>query len=374
MVDDSGIKPAGKNKWSVRVKRVDKRNGMTANRKAMVVGSKVDARRVRDELRADLASTAAKRPRTRLKEYAASWLERRAANPDTKPSVIRKYSYGLQHFIPIIGDLFLDSISPADVRSYIDARIAAAGERGGNTVLNELRLLRTIAKDSVAEGYATKYWCDRVKPPKVRGYTREWPNLLTGPQFAQLISHIPKQWAGLVLFMATTGLRWGEASALHWEDADFMAGEAIIRWGNDRGSLITVKTKGSNRIVPILPDVAELWVRRPRCPFVFPTKDGKLHRGTPLKKVLDKACVRAEVPRVTAHGLRRTFNNLARQGASLQVLKSITGHSTDAMVEHYSLVGTDEKTVVSRAVADRIGVPNVSRPTVDETATDEKPE
>jgi hypothetical protein len=33
-----------------------------------------------------------------------------------------------------------------------------------------------------------------------------------------------------------------------------------------------------------------------------------------------------------------------------------TGHATDAMVEHYSLVGSDEKAIVSRAVAERIGV------------------
>ena len=200
-----------------------------------------------------------------------------------------------------------------------------------------------------------------MKPPKVVGYTREWLNLLTAEQLRKLTDAIPPQWLGLVLFMATTGLRWGEASALHWEDVDLDVGEAVIRWGNDRGTLITVKTKGSNRTVPVVPEVAKLWGLRRTRGLVFPSRYGKLHKGTPLKKVLDKACAKAGVPRVTAHGLRRTFNNLARQTTSREVLKSITGHTTDAMVEHYSYVGLDEKAVGSRSVADAIGVPKVSR-------------
>jgi integrase len=53
---------------------------------------------------------------------------------------------------------------------------------------------------------------------------------------------------------------------------------------------------------------------------------------------------------VTVHGLRRTFNNLARQMTSREVLKSITGHVTDTMVEHYSFVGADEKLGAASAV------------------------
>jgi integrase len=202
-----------------------------------------------------------------------------------------------------------------------------------------------------------------VKPPKVREYTRERPNLLTGAQFEELLSKVPPQWLGLVLFMATTGLRFGEASALHWEDVDEREGVAYIRYNNDRGRLTTVKTRRSERVIPALPEIVALWTRRPTG-LVFPTRTGGAHKGLPLKKVLDTACTEtfgANGLRVTAHGLRRTFNNLARTQTSREVLKSITGHTTDAMVEHYSLVGSDEKTMVSRAVAERIGVPNVSR-------------
>ncbi len=373
MANDEGIKQLDKTTWAIRVKRLEKRTGMVINRKATITGTKADARKARDAIRAELASTHLSRPRTRLKDYAVSWLERRG-NAGLKRSVVRKYGYGLKHIIPAIGNIYLDSISPEDVGGYIAARTAEAGIKGGNTVLNELRLLRTIAKDSVAEGYATKDWCARVKAPPVKVYTRAWANMLSAPEFTKLVNVIPPQWRGLVLFMATTGLRWGEASALHWEDVDLAAGEAVIQKGNDRGRITTVKTKGSNRIVPVLPDVAALWGKPKARGLVFPTRDGKLHKGTPLKKVLDKACPKAGVPRVTAHGLRRTFNNLARKSSSLLVLQSITGHSTDAMTSHYSMVSTDEKTVVSRSVAESIGVPKVSPSDDAESGSAEKPE
>lgn len=362
MADDDGIKQLTKTTWLVRVKRKEKKTGRIRNLKRRVTGTKADARRARDELRAELDSTQTTRPRTRLRDYAVSWLERRAS--DLKPSVVRKYANGIGHFEDTgLADIYLDSISSADVTAHTQARRRVAS---GNTVLNELRLIRVIAKDSVNDGYAPKYWADRVKPPKVKGYTREWLNLLNRDQLKKLIDAIPNQWRGIVLFIATTGLRWGEASALHWQDVNIKAGEAIIQHGNDRGHLVEVKTKGSNRVVPVLPEVAKSWGLQRARGLIFPTKRGTLHKGTPLRKVLNQACAKAEVPRVTTHGLRRTFNNLARQSTSREVLKSITGHTTDAMVEHYSHVGTDEKTVVSRGVAEAAGVLTVSSGQSDE--------
>jgi integrase len=362
MASDEGIKQLTKTTWEVRVKRVEKKTGKERNLKRKVTGSKKDAIAKRDELRDELASTQTTRAKTRLRDYAVSWLDRRA--DDLKPSVVRKYANGIKHLDDtVLGDMFVDGISSSDVTAHIQARTKVSA---GNTVLNELRMLRVIAKDSVNEGYAARYWCDRVKPPKVKGYTREWLNLLNAAQLKALTTAIPQQWRGLILFIATTGLRWGEASALHWEDVNLKAGEAVIHRGNDRGSLVDVKTKGSNRIVPVLPEVASLWGLVRARGLVFPTRKGKLHRGTPLRKVLTAACVKAEVPRVTTHGLRRTFNNLARQSTSREVLKSITGHTTDAMVEHYSHVGTAEKAVVSRSVADAAGVQMVSPPDDDD--------
>jgi hypothetical protein len=62
-----------------------------------------------------------------------------------------------------------------------------------------------------------------------------------------------------------------------------------------------------------------------------------------LRRPLERACQLAGVgKRLTTHGLRRTFNNLSRQLNGEIVTRSMTGHVTAAMTEHYSHVGRDE--------------------------------
>lgn len=351
-MDDEGIKQVDRGTWKVRVKRIDQRTGRQVNRKTTVTGTKADALRVRDQLRAELASTVAARPRIRLSEFAAQWVEQRAGR--LKAGTLRRYGYSLEHIVPALGDLYLDALAPSDVAAYVTQRTAA--KASGYTVLNELRCLRTMAKDAMAEGYSERDWCLRVPAPKVSRYTKANPNLLNAVQFEALVGHIPTQWRGLVLFMATTGLRWGEASALHWQDVDLRAWEATITRSNDRGTLTTPKNESSHRTVPVLPEVVALWGLKRERGLVFPTRKGKPHAGSPVIRVLTKACAAAKLPRVTVHGLRRTFNNLARQMTSREVLKSITGHVTDTMVEHYSFVSGSEKRTAARAVGASIGL------------------
>jgi integrase len=78
--------------------------------------------------------------------------------------------------------------------------------------------------------------------------------------------------------------------------------------------------------------------------WVFPSAVGGLHPKEVLREPLKKALKHAGiVRRFTVHGFRRTFNNLSRQVAGEIVTRSITGHVTQSMTEHYSHVGGEEK-------------------------------
>ncbi|HEY1815899.1 MAG TPA: tyrosine-type recombinase/integrase [Kofleriaceae bacterium] len=363
-----GIRALERGVWSVRVNRVDARTGKPKNRKATVRGSRADAVRKRDELRGELALATAVRARLRLRSYAEAWLARRSSR--IKPSTARKYGYALKHAFELLGDFFVDTIAPSDIEVYVAARLAAGA--AGNTVLNELRVLRVIARDSVADGLATRYWCDRVRSPAVARYDDDRPNLLTPAQAERVVAHVPQQWFAFLLFILSTGLRFGEASALQWEDVDVDAGVAKIRRNNDRGTLRdSTKNQSSKRTVPMLPEVLVLLERR-SSGAVFPSRRGGLHRGSPLRRVLDRACAAAGVPRVTTHGLRRTFNNEGRQVTDVdrEVLKATTGHTTDEMVSHYSHVDVAEKARLARAVMTRLHVLGTSSTS---TATDSNP-
>lgn len=52
------------------------------------------------------------------------------------------------------------------------------------------------------------------------------------------------------------------------------------------------------------------------------------------------------------------MNNLVRQVAGGVVVRSLTGHVTEAMTDHYSYVGIDEKRTAVRAVLSLIHGPH----------------
>lgn len=327
------IYQSGPKTWTVRVQYRDRDNGEKRSLQRKVTGTKRSAERVELELLREIAD--GRTERLRLADYATTWMVSKVAS--LKPSVARKYATSLDlHIVPVLGRYYLDRLKSNHVQDYVSLRVEAGA--APNTIKNEVRVLQVIAKDSVADGYARVYWAGRVTVPSPVGYTEDDPNLLTASQLRQMIAHVPPQWRQLVALMAFTGLRWGEASALRFEDIDTKAGMIRVRRSNWKGVEVQPKTKGSYRSVPLPPIGLGGGTGH-----IFPARSGELHRGTPLRKVLEQACTAAKVPRITPHGLRRTFNNLARTVAQGQVVKSITGHTTDAMLEHYSLVGHDEK-------------------------------
>jgi integrase len=88
-----------------------------------------------------------------------------------------------------------------------------------------------------------------------------------------------------------------------------------------------------------------------RAGWVFPNREGDLYAGTPLRKVFSRVAPAAEVEKyLTPHGLRRTFNDLARRVANREVVQAITGHTTEAMFTHYSMVDAEEKKAVQAEV------------------------
>ena len=59
--------------------------------------------------------------------------------------------------------------------------------------------------------------------------------------------------------------------------------------------------------------------------------------------------------RVTPHGLRYFFNDVLRlAGIDAVTARSITGHVTEEMREHYSTVRMDEKRAVMERVAEKL--------------------
>ncbi len=352
-----GIKKLGPKRYRVRVRITDPRTGERKEVKRVCKGTLEQALETQKQLQEELTNPSP-RARVKLRTYAKEWLENRKAT--IKPSTAHKYENDLRlHILPVFGSMYVNIIRPRDVKAFIAKQLKVAAAW---SVANRLRLLRTIAKDALADGLTDLDFCARVRLPRCGGYSEEAPNCLTAAQLDAVGREIPPAWYPLFASMAFTGLRWGEVSALQWADVDHRHGVIRIRRNNWKGTITTPKTKGSTRAVPMVPQLAAVLDRhRERMQeqnhpglaagWIFPNARGTLHKGTPMGAILRKAVKRAGLDlRLTPHGLRRTFNDLARRIASGMVVKAITGHITDNMLEHYSMVDAGEKLAVQSAV------------------------
>ena len=155
------------------------------------------------------------------------------------------------HISPTLGTLPIDAIGTEAIAAWIRGQEGAASK----TIANRHGFLSAMFQSAVDDGVITKNPCGRSKLPETE---RREMVFLSADEFTQLLSYIPVRHQPLVLFLATTGLRWGEASALRPSDFDVEAKTVRVSraWKSsiDKGQYIgPPKTKRSRRTVS-LPD------------------------------------------------------------------------------------------------------------------------
>lgn len=306
--------------------------------------------------------------RLRLGPALERWLEgKRLAVRDSTAST---YSSQAAWWVRVLGDYWLDELEPLDVREAL-----VGGREGGDhseTLAGRLRLLRTFARE---EGFASIV--ERVQVARNvreleqhedegRGLSLEELRrfLAAGPHACltkggEVVSWWHRSWA-LVSTLAFTGLRFGEASALEWQDVDLEAGAVRVRRAQWRGKLGHVKAKASRRTVPIDAELVELLEAHRRVmlrcqatgvhsALVFPSrrKTGSgyvtnAHARKSILRVTSAAGIDLD-GRPAVHCLRHTFNNLVRQASPELVRQAVIGHADEAIGERYSAVSMEEK-------------------------------
>ena len=379
----------------------DPRTGREVERSRLVPGSLRDAVRVQAEMRAEVRTRGTVK-RTRLADYASSWLARKLGVLSI--ATLDRYRVSLdEHILPTLGEWYIDAITPdaclewrdaaskktylakvkgPDGKTLLDAEgnpVLEPREYGPRTVNGWLRVLKTVLADACVELRLPVSPASRIEqfsePPV---YTDENPNLLTSEQLAALLVALPEVaptfWP-LILTMALTGLRTSEATGLRREDYDREARMLMVRRSAVRGHVRERTKTGLTRRVPVAPMLAHVLdahvatldedarresIRRGEIvtpsEWLFPSDVGSPRYGTTLAKPLRKALEAAGIKqRLTPHGLRRTLNDALRTvAASAEVQKAITGHSTERMREHYSHVRPEERAAAIGKVAEVI--------------------
>lgn len=230
-------------------------------------------------------------------------------------------------------------------RSGVKTWIVEMGEKGAKppTVESAMEVLRGILSVAVEDKRLTENVARGVEIPARTEPPKEY---LSHEQVWALADVIDPRYRTLALFLAYTGLRYGEAAALTVQDVDFLRKQVYVRQqvSETKGGLVWTPTKGKQRRhVPMVESLLEpMSVEckgKKRTDYVFTAPEGGVLRLNTWRErfwnpCVDKMCEKDEqgtphtdFPDATPHDLRHTAASMAvSAGANVKALQAMLGH------------------------------------------------
>lgn len=258
-----------------------------------------------------------------------------------QPATKVKYQAYLDNDItPHLGDIPLAVLSREDVVSWIQV----LDETGvsGKTIKNKANFLSGCLNAAIPDKILHNPFT-RVRLPE---WKRAEKTYLTREEFDLLQSCVTEYWRPLVEFLVSSGLRWGEATALQPADINIAEGEVRCyqAWKYVPGQgwvLGTTKSRKSVRTINVPTKVLKKLDLSHE--YVFVNRDGKPVRIQGFhRRVWAPARARAielglkKNPRI--HDLRHTAVSwLMNAGAELPAIQAMVGHtSISTTIDVYS--------------------------------------
>jgi integrase len=302
----------------------------------------------------------------RFSDFAPQWLQNK--RDDLAKSSIERYVNGLAHASARFGEYFMDALDADDIEAWLDQQIRKGAAPA--TVNGYLRILRCFFDGAIRARIRQDNPARMVRARK-EGRTRgRRGKALTAEQLGRFIGTtemliaekaITPDVGRLLLVLAWTGMRRGEAFALRW--SDLVEGELHVARSISYGMEKCTKTDDP-RIVGIPEPLARVladqkaWLhetehrglfsglmfpasarhavaraRRTEKPIVW------FRAGSCLDKPLRIILERAGLPAISPHSFRRTYENLLRRaGVDEHVRRTVAGwRSTDTQAIYASV-------------------------------------
>ncbi|WP_299960189.1 site-specific integrase [uncultured Modestobacter sp.] len=286
---------------------------------------------------------------------------RKQATVDLYTSVARK------HLVPSLGRRPLHLLRPSDVEAVVLAKRREG--LSASTVRTIYTVLRAALDTAVRDGLLRDNPAAKVRRPTAQ--RKEAAHLDAAAARRLLDAVRGDRLEALFRLMLATGLRRGEALALHWSDVDLDRQVLRVRWTLNRTSrgleLGEPKTTKSRRNVP-LPTSAVTTLRSHRerqhqertfagdswveSDFVFSTEIGTALEPRNVLRRFEQLARRAGLQGVSLHTLRHTAASLLlAAGTHTKVVQEHLGHSSYAITaDIYSHVTPAQQ----REAADRL--------------------
>lgn len=272
--------------------------------------------------------------RVTVGELAADWLARK--RQATAPSHSRMLESAWRvHVSPHWGKVAVGDVDLLDIEAWIGSMSAKGA--GATTVLRAHGVLSGVLADAVK---AKRLMANPAKGvenlPRKTSKRRVY---LSASDVHRLADESARHRA-LVLVLAYTGIRWGEAIGLRVRDIEFLrrrlsVSENAVQLGTRHAVGPTKGRKARSVPVPqfVLDELAGQCKDKARDELVFPGRDGGyLPRPKSSTGWFQAAVKQAKVQKITPHDLRHTCASLAvSAGVNVLALQRMLGHTSAKM-------------------------------------------
>lgn len=282
--------------------------------------------------------------------WADEWL---AGQADLSPTTRNRYEGILAtHVRPRWGKVRLADVTHAQVQRWLTGLDLAPA-----SVRKVHRVLSMVLAYAVKDGRLAVNAAAGVSLPRVAESEKRF---LSHRQVLDLAEECGSDYRLVVLFLAYTGLRWGEMAALRVGRVDFLRRRALVAESVTpvKGVMTFGPTKGHERREVPLPrflvdELARHVVGRAPEDLLFTGGRGATMRSQTFQRAaLTEAAERLAVPGFHPHELRHTAASLAiASGADVKVVQQMLGHKSATMtLDLYGHLFGDRLDVVADAM------------------------
>ncbi|MFW0784515.1 tyrosine-type recombinase/integrase [Gordonia sp. CPCC 206044] len=346
--------PSGKYRAMYRDHMGKRKSAGTYVRKNQALGKAVAAE---DEARSRPASSS-----MTWGEWEAIWTPQRKVQLST---LERDNSRIKLHVRPKWEDVPLSAITTPALQAWIDKDLKGFSP---STQRNLKAIMGASLRAAVQRGLIPLNPCQSLSMPSLNPSPERW---LSVDEVDAIREVLDDKYRLVFELLVGTGMRWGEAVALHWDDVDLKAKEIHVRMSWDRKNLFfkATKTRGT-RTIPIdsrlekllnttldrdglgsRPDKEYQGVATPRFGLVLAPSGNPLE-ATSFAHGLTAAGRAAfvtegrhqkRVGKVRPHDLRHTYaSHLVQRGISITTVSALLGHSTIVTTQRYAQTGKSE--------------------------------
>jgi len=290
-----------------------------------------------------------------FRRFVETWLRREIEIPleremEGHVAVGTARSYRLQadvHLKPYFQDCDIRGIGLSEVQGFYDHCLETGRPRSSKSIDLALNVMRLVLSYAVGQGLIehnpVESW--RRRRPRRRSSTSPAvapARVLTHHELESLLATARDRFADaypLILFLADTGARLGEATALRWVDVDLETRTARICRSYSSGTHLGPTKTGRERVVELsarlvtcLANVEPPVFPHPEDSLVFPNSQGGFLGGHNFRyRVFGKLVAEAlgKGRRFSPHGLRHTWASLhMARGTPLKWLQEQGGWTT----------------------------------------------